>query len=50
VRIELDSKEYVTGLRHGSQANVIVYTGDNSLANAIGRAWIWLVSVLTYAT
>ncbi len=50
VRIELDSKEYVTGLRHGSQANVIVYTGDHSLVNAIGRAWIWLVSVLTYAT
>ena len=50
VRIELDSEEYLVGLRHGSQANVIIYTGDNSIANWLGWLLIRLVSVLTYAT
>jgi multidrug resistance efflux pump len=50
VRIELNAEGYVQGLRHGSQANVIIYTGDNSVANWLGGIWIWLVSVLTYAT
>ncbi|HJR21930.1 MAG TPA: HlyD family secretion protein [Dongiaceae bacterium] len=50
VRIELDAEGYVPGLRHGSQANVIIYTGDNSIANWLGAAFIRLVSVLTYAT
>jgi len=50
VRIVLDAEAYIPGLRHGSQANVIVYTGDSGLVNAIGKLWIWLVSVLTYAT
>ena len=50
VRIELDAEGYVAGLRHGSQANVIIYTGDNGIANWLGGIWIWLVSVLTYAT
>ena len=49
-RIELDAEGYVPGLRHGSQANVIIYTGDNSIANWLGELWIRLVSVLTYAT
>ncbi len=49
-RIELDAEKYVPGLRHGSQANVVVYTGDNVFVNVIGRIWIWLVSVLTYVT
>lgn len=50
VRIELDAESYLPGLRHGSQANVVIYTGDNSIANWLGGIWIWLVSVLTYAT
>lgn len=50
VRIELEAEGYVPGLRHGSQANVIIYTGDNSIANWLGEIWIWLVSALTYAT
>lgn len=50
VRIELDAEEYLVGLRHGSQANVIIYTGDNPLSNWLGRIFIRLVSVLTYAT
>jgi multidrug resistance efflux pump len=50
VRIELDAEKYVPGLRYGSQANVIIYTGGNGMVNAVGRVWIWLVSVLTYVT
>jgi multidrug resistance efflux pump len=50
VRIELDVEGYLPGLRHGSQANVVIYTGDNSIANWLGELWIRLVSVLTYAT
>lgn len=50
VRIELDSEEYLVGLRHGSQANVIIYTGDNTVTNWLGKFFIRLVSVLTYAT
>ncbi|RDJ27401.1 HlyD family secretion protein [Bosea caraganae] len=38
------------GIRFGSQVNVVVYTGSNPVANALGAFWIRLVSVLTYAT
>lgn len=50
VRIEVDVEGNLPGLRHGSQANVIIYTGENSIANWLGGIWIRLVSVLTYAT
>jgi len=50
VRIELDVEGYLPGLRHGSQANVVIYTGDSSIANWLGELWIRLVSILTYAT
>ena len=36
------------GLRHGSQANVVIYTGDNPVLNALGVLWIRLISVLTF--
>jgi multidrug resistance efflux pump len=36
-------------LRVGSQASVIVYTGDNSLMNALGRFYIRLKAFLSYA-
>lgn len=36
------------GVRHGSQAHVVVYTGDNPVMNALGAFWIRLVSMLTY--
>lgn len=38
------------GIRFGSQVNVVVYTGSNPLANALGAFWIRLISVLTYAS
>ena len=38
------------GIRYGSQVNVVVYTGENRAMNAIGRAWIRLIAVLTYVS
>ena len=36
-------------LKVGSQATVVVYTGDHLLVNPLARFYMWLVSVLTYA-
>lgn len=38
------------GIRYGSQVNVIVYTGHNPFANAVGWFWIRLVAWISYAT
>jgi multidrug resistance efflux pump len=38
------------GVRYGSQANVVVYTGSNPVMNRLGAFWIRLISVLTYAS
>ncbi len=48
VRLRPIFEELPTGIRYNSQANVIVYAGDNPIAAAIGRLWIRLVSILTY--
>jgi multidrug resistance efflux pump len=37
-------------VRYGSQANIVIYTGDNPVMNALGAFWIRLVSALTYAS
>jgi multidrug resistance efflux pump len=37
------------GRRVGSQVDVIVYTGNNTLLNAIGWMWIRIVSFFSYA-
>jgi multidrug resistance efflux pump len=37
-------------VRFGSQVNVVVYTGSNPVANAVGAAWIRLISILTYVS
>ncbi|PKG58672.1 HlyD family secretion protein [Shewanella sp. Choline-02u-19] len=43
------SKEEAVGLRRvGGQADVIVYTKDNSLINLFGRAWIRVSSWFSY--
>jgi len=34
--------------RHGAQADVQIYTGDNSVVNALGWLWIRLMSILSY--
>jgi multidrug resistance efflux pump len=36
------------GVRYGSQATVVIYTGDNPVTNAWGSLWIRAMSVLTY--
>lgn len=51
VKIEPNRKDYVPGsVRYGSQANVIIYTADNAIVNAIGALWIRLVAILTYVS
>ena len=37
-------------VRFGSQVNVVVYSGNNPVVNALGAAWIRIVSILTYAS
>lgn len=49
VRLTLDDG-LPKGVRYGSQANVVVYTGDNPVTNAVGRFWMRLISYLTYAS
>lgn len=49
VRLILDDGR-PKGVRYGSQANVVIYTGDNPIANAIGRLWMRFLSILTYAS
>ena len=34
----------------GSQVNVVVYTGNNPVTNALGAVVIRLISILTYAS
>jgi multidrug resistance efflux pump len=51
VKIEPNRQDYVPGsVRHGSQANAIVYATDNAVVNAIGAFWIRLVAILTYVS
>jgi multidrug resistance efflux pump len=37
------------GARVGSQVNVLVYTGERPILNAMGRVLMWLSSVMSYA-
>ena len=38
------------GVRYGAQANVVVYTGGNPVLNALGAAWIRVISIFTYVS
>jgi len=55
VRIELEAEPGGVGnagienIRFGSQASVIVYTAPDAMLNGIGRLWIRLVTLLSYA-
>lgn len=42
-------KEGRTNLRVGSQASIIIFTGDNGLFNLLAKFRIWIDSILTYA-
>lgn len=50
VLIDFDRNSYEGEklLKVGSQATVVVYTGQNWMANPLASLWIWLVSILTY--
>ena len=49
VRLILD-EPLPKGVRYGSQANVVIYTGEHPVTNAVGSLWLRLVSVLTYVS
>jgi multidrug resistance efflux pump len=42
--------EWPRGARFGSQAFVVIYTGNNPVINTIAAAWVRLISILTYVT
>lgn len=48
VRVRFETEGYPKGVRYGSQASVIVYTGGNAVMNALGRLWIRVASWLSY--
>jgi hypothetical protein len=37
-------------VRFGSQVNVVVYSGSNSVTDVLGAVWIRIISILTYAS
>jgi multidrug resistance efflux pump len=43
------STERVSGLRHNSQVDVIIYTGDGFFWNTLGKLWIRVMSIMSYA-
>ena len=47
IRLTLDEGR-PKGARYGSQATVVIYTGDNPVTNAWGWLWIRIMSALTY--
>ncbi|MCU7960387.1 MAG: HlyD family secretion protein [gamma proteobacterium symbiont of Bathyaustriella thionipta] len=49
VDFDLPMQQGATQLRVGSQANVVILTGDNGLFNALAGILIWFNSMLTYA-
>ena len=49
VEFQLEDRGERLGIRVGSQASVIVYTGDNWLFNFVGKMYIRIASILTYA-
>ncbi|WP_200841206.1 HlyD family secretion protein [Geminicoccus flavidas] len=50
VRLVLLDDARPAGPRYGSQVDVVIYTGDNPVLNALGVFWIRVVSVLTYVS
>jgi multidrug resistance efflux pump len=49
VEFKLEDREERLGIRVGSQASVIIYTGENWLFNFVGKIYIRVASILTYA-
>lgn len=49
IDVETGEDPQQMGLRVGSQVSVIVYTGNNGLMNFLGRIYIRVVAVMSYA-
>jgi len=49
IDFELPADEKSNKLKVGSQASVVVYTGEHWLFNSVATLYIWLVSLFTYA-
>jgi len=49
VDFQLDDRDERLAIRVGSQASVMIYSGDNWLFNFVGRIYIRVASLLTYA-
>ena len=49
IEFRLDDSGQRRGIRVGAQASVIVYTGNNWLFNFVGKVYIRVASLLTYA-
>jgi multidrug resistance efflux pump len=50
VRLIVDEPPPRGSVRVGSQVNVVVYTGSNPVTDALGAAFIRVISILTYAS
>jgi len=50
VRIGFEGDEWPRGIRFGSQASVMIYAGDNAIADTIGRLWMRVVAIFTYVS
>ena len=48
VIIQIEDEDIIKRLRQGSQAEVVVYTGNNFLLNGLASFRIWLLSKLSY--
>jgi len=51
VRVQLLADSTETGVgagRSGAQANVMIFTSKRSVLNPVGRAWIWIITMLSY--
>ncbi|MFM2663401.1 HlyD family secretion protein [Vibrio mediterranei] len=48
VTIEFDTADTTGLLRIGGQADVVVYTDNNTIFNMLGKAWIRIVSWMSY--
>ncbi|MCX7548610.1 HlyD family secretion protein [Xanthomarina sp. F1114] len=48
VIIALEDQEVYKKLRQGSQANVVVYTGDSFILNSLAKLKIWFISKASY--
>ena len=49
VEFEIPDRGDRPAVRVGSQASVIVYTGDSWIFNTVGKVYVRIASLLTYA-